>query len=116
MVREFLKQAAAGEPGAAEKIDGSSLQIVKTGDRLTAVKHMGGGGPVVVPIAKIAPKQEIKSISARVRYKARTFQVAVEFANGRWAAFEVGRKNEKLQIVGVPDDLTAEKPQPNPWD
>jgi len=112
--REWVGKAHKGE--GKEDIGGAILKPVEKGGRLTGVQTQGATGPVTVPIRKIVPAAEVKSTASRIKYKAQVYEVAVEYPNGKWAAFGVDRRNGRFQVVAVPDDLTGEKPQPQPWD
>jgi hypothetical protein len=112
--KDWIRQAHAG--AGAEALASGLLKPVQAGGKLTGIQKAGATGPVTVPIRRIVPAAEAKSVASRIKFKAGAYEIAVQYPNGKWAAFGVTRSNGKFQIASVPDDLTGEKPQPQPWD
>jgi hypothetical protein len=115
-VREFIKKGHAGDPGAGRLLDTAFVKPVEQKGKLTAVQHPGAGGPVTVPLSRVVPAGEAKAVASRIKYKKGAYEVAVQYPNGQWAAFDVGRVEGVWKINAVPDSLSPTQPKPQPWD
>jgi len=114
--RDFLQAAYSGDPATERFLDPQWVQPIKKGDRVTGLSHSGAMGPSKTPVRKIIPTEAVKSIGIRVKYKVGEYEAAVEYPDGKWAVFGIGRSQKGLQITKVPDQLTNSRPQPQPWD
>ena len=111
LVRRFVALTYARDPAAGELLDPQWVQPVVEKGKLTGLKHMAGMGPETVPVRRIVPASTLKTLTARVRYKAGVYEVAAQFPNGRWALFGADRVREGWRISSIPSSLLKERPQ-----
>lgn len=109
LVRDFVRAAHDGDPAAASMLDGDRAKPVMSGGKLKGVSHSGERGPAEISVKDLAPTGEVKSTSSRIRRISKVFGVAVEYSDGHWAEFAVGRTSAGLKIVNVSDALGDSK-------
>lgn len=114
--RDFIRTAYAGDPAVERFLDPKWVQPITKGNKVTGLSHSGSMGPSKTPIRKIIPTETVKRIFIRVKYKVGEYEAAVEFPDGKWAAFGIRRTGKGLGISKVPDELASKQPQPQPWE
>jgi len=103
LVRDFVRQAHDGDPGAANALDGQRAKPVTKGGKLTGIAHEGERGSAQASIAQFVPTPDVKQVRTRIRPISRVFGVAVEYTDGHWVEFAVDRTPAGLKIVNVSD-------------
>jgi hypothetical protein len=101
LVRDFVRNAHAGDAAAANALDGKRAKPVTSGGKLTGISYMGERGPGRVAIKDFVPTPDVKQMETRIRPIAKLYGIAVEYSNGRWAEFAVDRTPAGFRIVNV---------------
>ena len=112
-VRDFIDKTVKKSPDAAAMLDDRLVKSTKgKGGELTAVMISGPSGPIRVPVERIMPTADIKETTSRIRYKAKKLEVSVQYANGKWAVFQVTRPAGEAKIGGCPGSVSDKQPVP----
>jgi hypothetical protein len=115
-MERFIQQAHEGNPAAGELLDPAWAQPSVENGKFVGVTQSGARGPVVTRVDRFIPDPSIKDFGARIKHKSGVFQADVQYSNGQWAQFDVGRVQGALRIRSVPDTLSPTRPPVQPWD
>jgi len=111
LVQDFVSKVHAGDPAAANDLDGQRARPVMSGGKLKSIDHPGAMGRADTRLDQIVPKADIQSMVLRIRPRAQIFGISVEYTDGQWAEFGVDRTRSGLKIVDVSLGLGKQKLQ-----
>jgi len=116
VMERFVREAHDGQASAGDLFDPAWGEPVVEGGKFVGIRHSGALGPHVTRVGSFIADGQIKDFSARIKNRSGVYQADVQYPNGQWAQFDVDRVRGELRIRTVPDALSPNRPQRQPWD